>query len=273
MKFLAIIQLTFRESFAKKTFLAFFVISTLVCLLFIFALNLDLVDGMKSSVKIFGQEAAGKIDLKEIIWGIEGGVAVMLFTGGIFMALFATSSLIPTLLQPGFIDLFLSKPLSRVQILSGRFVGAVAIVAFNIFYLIIFTWLILSLKTGLWNWGFLLAGVMIVITFAILFTLMTVLGILSRSGAFSLMITYVILFFSPLLLQRDRIYALLASKYYGYLIDGIYYFLPKTTELGNMTQQLVRGVAINSWMPLWSSILFGGLMFTLASYLFQRKNF
>jgi hypothetical protein len=33
MKVMAIIQLTFRESLAKKTFMAFFAISTLACLL------------------------------------------------------------------------------------------------------------------------------------------------------------------------------------------------------------------------------------------------
>ena len=273
MKFFSIIQLTFWESFAKKTFIAFLGISTLTCLLFIFALNLDLVNGMQSSVKIFGQDTGAMVDVTEIIWGIEGAIAVMLFTGGIFMSLFATSSLIPTLLQPGFIDLFISKPVSRFTILTGRYVGAISIVAFNIFYLIIFSWLILSLKTGVWNWGYLLAGLMIVMTFSILYALMTLLGIITRSGAFSLMITYLILFFSPLLIQRDKLYALLSSKYYGYLIDGIYYFLPKPTELGDITQKLVRGVEITSWMPLWTSLLFAGFILGLSGYIFKLKNF
>lgn len=273
MKFLSIIQITFRESFAKKTFVVFFGISTLTCLLFMFALNLDVVDGLKSSISIFGQESQHLVEVDKVIEGLEGAIAIVLFTGGIFMALFATSSLIPTLLRPGFIDLFISKPVSRFEILTGRFVGAVAIVAFNIFYLVIFSWLILSIKTGIWNWGFLLAGVMITITFAILYSLMTFLSVLSGSGAVSLMITYLILFFSPLLLQRDKIYALLSSKFYGYLIDAIYYFLPKTAELGNITQQLVRQIEVSSWLPLWTSLLFGCLMIAISGIIFQSKNF
>ncbi len=273
MKFWSIIQLTFRESLAKKTFIAFFGISTFICLLFMFALNLDIVDGMKSSISIFGKDIEKITEVEEIIWGIEGGIAVMLFTAGIFMSLFATSSLIPNMLQPGYIDLFLTKPLSRFQILLGRFMGAVSIVAFNIFYLVIFSWIVMSVKTGLWNWGFLLAGLMIVITFAILFALVTFLGVVSRSSAFSLMMTYLILFFSPLLIQRDRIYALLSSKIYGYIVDGLYYILPKTAELGDMTQKLVRGVAVTSWMPLWTSLLFGGIIFVISGFIFQRKNF
>lgn len=273
MKFLSIVQLTFRESFAKKTFIAFMVISTIVCLLFMSALNLDIVDGMKSSISIFGKNSETLFDVRDILLGVQGTIAVMLFTGGILMSLFATSGLIPAILRPGFIDLFISKPISRLTILAGRYVGAVAIVAFNIFYLIVFTWLIMSVKTGLWNWGFLLAGLMIVVTFAVLYALMTFLGVVSRSSTFSLMITYLILFFSPLLLQRDKIYALLSTKFYGYVVDSLYYFLPKTTEMSNITQQLTRGAEVGSWMPVWTSILFAGLMFTASAYIFQRKNF
>jgi ABC-type transport system involved in multi-copper enzyme maturation permease subunit len=273
MKVMAIIQLTFRESLAKKTFMAFFAISTLVCLLFIFALNLDIVNGAQSSISLFGNKAEELVDVREVITVIEGAVAVLLFTGGIFMSLFATSNLIPTLLRPGFIDLFISKPVSRIQILSGRILGSVSIVAFNIFYLILFSWIIMSVKTGVWNWGFLLAGIMIVLTFIILFSLMTFLGLLTGSGPFSLMITYLILFFSPLLIERNQIYALLTSKYYGYLVDGLYYFLPKTTELGNITQQLVRGITVSSWLPLWSSLLFAAFMIIISISIFLKKNF
>ncbi len=273
MKTLAIIQLTFRESFAKKTFMAFFGISTLVCLLFIFALNLDIVNGVESSVSLFGKEAPHLVDLEKIVWGIEGGVAILLFTGGLFMSLFATSNLIPSLVQDGNIDLLISKPVSRLNILAGRFLGAVAIVAFNVFYLVAFSWVIISLKTGMWNWGFLVAGVIIVVTFAILYTLMTFLGLITRSSAFSLMITYLILFFSPLLLQRDKIYALLSNKIYGYIIDGIYYILPKTAELGDFTQKIVRGAPVTTLFPLWSSLLFGMGMFMISQLIFSKKNF
>jgi len=273
LKFLAIIQLTFRESFYKKTFIGFLAISTFIILLFLFALNLDIVDGARSAISLFGITAPELVDLDVLVTGVEGVVSVMLFTIGIFMALFATSSLIPSLLQSGFIDLFISKPLNRFQILSGRFVGAITIVAFNILYLILLTWLIMSLKSGVWNWSFLLAGLMIVFTFAVLFGMMTILGIMSRSGPFSLMITYMILFFSPILLQRDQIYALLSSRYYGYIFDGLYYFLPKTAELGKITTQLARGLPVDSWMPVWSSFVFLVFVFAVSVYLFKRKDF
>lgn len=273
MKMITMIRLTFRESFAKKTFMAFFGISTLVCLLFMFALNLDIVDGMQSAVSVFGQQVTNDVDVEAFVIRTEGFLASFLFGAGIFLSLFATSSLIPDLLRTGFIDLLISKPLSRMQILSGRYLGAVAIVAFNIFYMVIFFGLIISLKTGVWNWAFLWSAFIIVITFAVLYALMMLLGLLTKSGAFSLMITYLILFFSPLLLQRDQIYALLSSKFYGYLLDGLYYFLPKTGEIGAMTNNIVAGIPVSSWMPLWSSALFAFFIFSVSVYIFQKKNF
>jgi ABC-type transport system involved in multi-copper enzyme maturation permease subunit len=270
---LALIQLTFRESLAKKTFIGFFGISTFVCLLFVFALNLDIVDGAQSYVTIFGAEVDQAFDIQNILMGLEGGLAGILFVAGIFLSLFATSSLIPSLLQPGSIDILISKPLSRTQILLGKYLGAISIVACNIFYMIIASWLIISIKTALWNWGFLLAGVMIVLTFAILFSLMTFLSVTTRSGPFSLMITYLIFFLSAPLLARDQIYALLSSKVYGYILDGLYYYLPRVAELGNTTQILVRGHTDFSWSPILTSTFFAITMLSASAFIFSKKNF
>lgn len=112
-KLMAVIQLTIRESLAKKTFIAFFAISTIFNLLLVFALNLDIVDGFESSVTIFGNEADQLIDIRDIIFRVQEAIASSLYVVGIFLALFATSSLIPSFLQKGSIDLLISKPLSR----------------------------------------------------------------------------------------------------------------------------------------------------------------
>jgi ABC-type transport system involved in multi-copper enzyme maturation permease subunit len=231
------------------------------------------VNGAQTYITLFGQEQKTTFSLKEFIWNIEGGIAAALFSAGVLLALFATSSLIPSMLQKGTIDLFISKPLSRSNILLGRYLGATSIVAFNIFYLVIGSWLVLSIKTGLWNSGFLLAGVMIVVTYMIMYSIMMFFGVLTSSSAFSLMVTFLVIIITPMLIARDRIYALLSSKVYGYLLDGLYYFLPKGGELGDMTQKLVRGVMIENWLPLWTSLLFAVFMFFMTQILFSRKNY
>ena len=123
MKILAIIQLTFRESFAKKTFIAFLGISTLVHLAFLFVLNLDIVNGADAALSIMGRDTGEVVELDHFIRIVEAAIAVALFTGGLFMALFATSSLVPSFLDKGNIDLMISKPLSRWQILTRPLSG------------------------------------------------------------------------------------------------------------------------------------------------------
>ena len=272
MKLMAIIQLTVRESLAKRTFIAFFGISTLIHLLFLFALNIDLVNGAESYISLFGNEG-GRVDIYDVIYQIESVIAVALYTFGVVLSLFATSSLIPSFLEKGNIDLMISKPLPRWQLISGRFLGAVLIVFINIFYLIGGSWLILSLKSGVWNFGYLSAGLMIMLTFMIAFSLMTLLAVTIRSGPFALMITYLVFILNFPLMGREQIYALLNSKVYGYLLDGLYHFLPKTAELGEITEKLARGVAVASWTPLLTSLFFGALMLAAAQLLFSRKNF
>ncbi len=273
IKFIYLILLTLRETLAKKIFVVFFVLSTLLCLLLLFAINLQVVEGMQSAISVFGVDLGHTINLNKLIHGIEGLISVLLFSGGIFLSLFACSNLITSLMEPGYIDLFISKPLSRWQILLGRYLGSIAVVAINIFYLILFSALIIAFKTHIWNWGFLTAGLLIVFTFAVLFTLMMFINVIGGNGPIALMVTYFIIFFSPLLVQRDQIYALLNARFYGYLLDGLYYILPKMAQLGFMTQQVVRGAEIGSWMPLWSTLLFGVAMLGISIVIFKRKNF
>jgi ABC-type transport system involved in multi-copper enzyme maturation permease subunit len=276
MRFLAIISYTLRESLAKKTFMAFFVVVTLVHLLFIFALNVDLVSGGMAMVQLFGNDVEQEIDmekLRKIIIGIESGLAIAMYGGGIFLAIFATASLIPNMLEKGSVDLMLSRPFARWQLLLGRYLGALSIVTINVAYLIGGAWLILSAKTGFWHMPFLLSGVLIILVFGVLFAIMTFVGVTARNSGVSIIAAYLVIFFSPLLLARDKIYALLSQKIYQWLLDGIYYMTPRTTELGSITRALVAGEPITSWAPLFQSLAVGAAFLMGAIYVFQKKDF
>jgi len=273
-KLWAVCYYTFRESLARKTFIAFFIISSIALLLFLLALNIDAVDGAVSAISIFGQEAQGvRLDVRELIVGVESVIAVTLFTFGMFFSIFATANLVPNMLEKGNIDWIIAKPISREILLIGRYLGALTIVAFNIFYLIGGSWIILSMKTGYWNGSFLLAGLLITIMFAILYAFMTFLSVTMQNSAISIMGAYLVIFLSTPLFQRDRIYALLSNKIYQVLLDGFYYIMPRVVEIGNIVREVVLGEPIGSWSPVWHSLIIGAFFFTFAIVLFKRKNF
>lgn len=271
----AVITYTFRESFAKKTFIGFFALSTIIHLLFLFALNVDVVNGALAMVQVFGKHINGsqQIDIRKMIIGIESVLASFVFSGGIFLSIFATASLVPTMLEKGNIELLLSKPLSRKQIFIGRFLGAQSIMIFNVIYLIGGTWLILSMKTKFWYVPYLYSIPMVITAFAIMYALMAFVGVTTRSTGVSIMVAYAILFFSPFLAQKDKIYALLSSKIYYYILEGLHQTLPKTFELGEMNQALVMGRPLEGWAPIWTSCIAGSLMLIASIFVFSKKDF
>lgn len=270
----AVCYYTFRESLARKTFIGFFIVSSIVLAVLLLALNVDAVDGAIASLSLFGKEAEGiDVSVDKFVIGIESVLAGALFTGGLFFSIFATASLVPNMLDKGNIDWLLAKPISRERLLFGRFLGALAIVTFNVFYLIGGAWLILSLKTGMWHWPFLLSGVMITATFAVLYGFMVFLGVTLQNSAVTIMGAYLITFFSPFLFKRNQIYALLSEKIYQWIVDGLYYITPRTFELGKMVTETVMGETVASWVPLWHSLLIGLFFFGLAVFSFKRKNF
>ncbi len=276
MKFRSMIAYTLRESLAKKTFLGFFVITTIVHLLFMFALNVDIVSGGQAAMSLFGKDIPETVDMEKLMIGfkhIMSGLAVLMLTGGIFLAIFATGSLVPNMLEKGSVDLILSRPIPRWQILLGRYCGAVGLVAINVFYMTVGVWLIISLKIGLWHWPFLASGLVIVATFAVLFAIMTFIGVTVRNSGVSMMAAWFVMFFSPLLFQRDKIYALLSEKIWQWLLDGIYYLIPRTFELGDITRRVVAGEPITDWSPLIQSVLVGVGFLSAAILVFERKDF
>jgi hypothetical protein len=87
------------------------------------------------------------------------------------------------------------------------------------------------------------------------------------------MVAYIVLFLSPFLVQKDKIYALLSSKVYYYFLEGIYHILPKTFELGEINQALVMAQPVESWTAFVTSSIAGLITLSAATYIFTKKDF
>ena len=175
MSVLAIILFTIREGIARKTIIAFFSISTLFLL---FTLITALLSDFNLDLQL-GGEGAPPLDKEELIRQGQIFITGFLHFGVLVLSIFATASFIPNTLEKGSIDVLLSKPVSRHQILLGRFLGSTLIVLVNVLWCVAGMWLILSVKTGYWNQGFLAVVVPITYSFIVMYTVMMVLGIIS----------------------------------------------------------------------------------------------
>jgi ABC-type transport system involved in multi-copper enzyme maturation permease subunit len=268
----ALIRDTFREAMARKIFVALFIVESLYVLFFLFIMKIDIVQGTLATITVFGRTSPG-MDAQRLVSEALGAVASFLYTFGMALAVFASAGLIPSVLEPGRIELLLSKPVSRHHILLGRYLGNVLVVGIIIAYMIVAVWAILGIKTGIWSTNFLATIATTVVAFGVLLTVVVFMGVVWESTAVSTLVAISIMIISAILSQWEWAYKLLSSEWARYLWKGLYFALPKIFDLGAMTRAIVMHRPVESWMPLWSSGLFAAVLLSAALYIFAKRDF
>ncbi len=270
---LALIQDTFREALARKIFWVLFGLSTLMILFFLFLLRIDIVSGATATIAIFGRQTRANPDVERVVRGVYGAIATFLYTWGMFLAVFASAGLVPSVLEPGRIELLLSKPLSRTHILLGRFAGNVLVIALNTTYLVLGVWIILGIKTGIWSPAFLIAIATTTFIFAVLLAVVVLIGVTLESAAAATMISVALMIISPILAQTSLMMRLLSSEWSRNVWRVLYESLPKVYEIGKMTLDAIQSRTFTGFAPIWTSAVFGAVMLGAALAIFARRDF
>lgn len=268
----ALIRDTFREAFARKIFWGLFGLSTVMILFFLFLLRIDLVEGGLAAISAFGRTSTTR-DADRLVRGVYGGIAAFLYTWGMFLAVFASAGLIPSVLEPGRIELLLSKPVSRAHILLGRYVGNILVVSCNIAYLVLGVWTILGYKTGIWSPMFLISIATSIFAFAVLLSVVILIGVLFESAALATMVSAGIMVMSLVLAQTNIMLRLLSSEWSRQIWRTLYYSLPKIYDLGSMTLNAIQNRSFIGFMPIWTSALFAAVVLGIALAIFSRRDF
>ncbi len=276
-----LLLLTFRELWAKKIVLGLFVISSLVLLVVTFALNLNVVEGSLEGIRLFGQEASpsgegadtqAPMSLSRIVVAVESVVAGAAYWIGILLALFASAGLFSDVQAPGRVELVLSKPVSRVQVIVGHVIGVWAAIAVLTIYLMGGTWLIMSIKSGVWNPRFLLSIGIVIGMFGVMYAAVMLMGVWTESTALALIVAYGLIFVSMVLAGAGEIASVLGTVGEP-VFWGLYHTLPNFTEVTTIVTSLSKDQAVSSWYPLFSSFLFGGVVYGVTGFLFARRDF
>jgi ABC-2 type transport system permease protein len=272
-----------REAAARWTLIAYFLLSSIFIIIFASAINLDIVNGSLAGAKLFGNDVRmhgnSEISIERLVLGFESGFSAVLYFLCTFMAIFATAHLVPRLQEKGTIDLYLSRPISRVKLLLSRYFAGLLLAASNIIYLLGSIWLIVMWKTHVVHPRFFLGGAIILFVIATLLAFAFLIGVITSSTAVSIMGTYGIFFFAVMLVAHDRIAAVVSKEWQAALINTLYWIVPKTAELGRAVVTYVAGDQMpaqfrqTSPMLYLSTAAFGVGCLVLASWFFQRKEF
>ena len=270
---LALVQDTFREALARKIFWGLFGLSTAMILFFLFLLKIDIVEGAVATVSLFGFSSGRTVGVDRLTRQAYGGIATFLYTWGMFLAVFASSGLIPSVLEPGRIELLLSKPVARYHLLLGRYLGNLLVVSCNIAYLVLGVWLIFGTKTGIWSPSFLSTIGFTIFIFAVLLAVVVLIGVAFESAALATMVTVALMIISPILAQKNLMERLLSSEWSRRLWNLLYQIFPKVFDVGRITLDYIRDREPGDLTPLLSSGAFGMVVLALGILVFTRRDF
>lgn len=263
---------TLREAFARKVFIFFWVISILALaitlLLFSSGATVNFISGLK--------HAKPDLTSSDLVTHLEILFMTPLTGLCILFSIFVTASFVPIMVEKGNIDLLLSKPVSREQLLLGKYLGGLLVVFLNIAFLVLGVWLIISFKFDYWNFHFLWAVILITYSFAILFAVIVLIGVLTKGSVLGMMVSYLIyLVLSPVLnflYNNGDIF--IKSGFTKAVIQFFYYIIPQTSEVsGSLTNNIVLGNTVETYNPLWISLIFIILTMGIAISIFRKKDF
>ena len=270
---IALISDTFQEARARWLFWGLFGLSTLLIAIFLFVLRIDIVQG---AVSFMGIETTAHpiYNIRKFVNVSYSWVSIVLYIWGTFLAVFASAGLIPSVLEAGRIALLLSKPLTRTTLLMGRYAGNLAVVTLNHVYLICGIWIIIGLKTNIWEPRFLLAIPISLFIFAVLLCVVVLIGVVSESAALSVMIAVALMLISTILAQRDIVVKLLDSQWSRDLWLAFYWIVPKIYDFGVAMKDIILYDREANWFtPAWTSAAFGIAVLSGAIYIFRRRDF
>lgn len=276
MKILALISYTLRELASKATLYVLAGISTIIIIFMLLGLSSQ-VTGDSTVATMFGIPVTPPMpvnDIEKLIRLLEVGLADGLFSGIVIFGVIATAGIIPSIMDRGTIDLYLSKPIARWELLLGKSLGAVAVVFLNILYFLGAMWLIVGIKIGIWNAHLIWAVFQLTFLFACLFCLVLLLGVVSRSSALPILGAFLYLLVVGAILEHreQSLYRISENVIYRGILDGLYYLLPQLSALKKSVSDQIMGNAFD-WKPFVQSALSAATLFLGSAAVFSKKDF
>jgi len=87
------------------------------------------------------------------------------------------------------------------------------------------------------------------------------------------MVTFAIMIVTPILAQKTTIERLLDSEWSRNVVRVLYYVLPKTSDVAVIVRHLILNQPVESWMPVWSTAIFGVVVLGIGLWRFRGRTF
>ena len=225
----------------------------------------------------------------QIINGLGGAVALLI-------GLIITAFFIPNMLRKGSVDLIISKPIGRSQLLIYKYIGGLTFVFLVTTFTVGGIWLAVALRSGYWDPRFLAVIPILTFTFAIVYAMSTVVAVFTRSPIAAMIVSigfmlclYIVgqvkTIFDVIRIERsDRM-----PEWAFTLVDTLNNVLPRYKDLDKLTSKLIAEgtltpgefrtsqiglVEVPSWTETFGvSLIFIVLMLAISCWRFNKRDY
>lgn len=194
---------------------------------------------------------------------------------GFFMLLmvFGSAGLLPSFLSKGRVELALSKPINRFNLLMMKFFSIFLIQFLVLAVVSSLIWLTIVIRIGTYPSGFFYGLLYAALQFLIIYSIVFFLGLWSNSAGISIMGYFMIYFAGQLLSAREAIYPIFNSQTWETVLDTTYHILAKISEVSDNYVAIMTQDGRIDYYPVWSSLLFGVTLLLIGMLIFRRRDY
>ena len=252
-----------REAAARRWFLAFAIVLSLIHLGILIGLRLEVVDGALAATRWFGTELGHDIRTADsVMHHVFEAATYVAFYGGLVFGVLACCDFGPDLLAPGRIEHLLSLPIRRLELLLGTFLGVMALCLIGTTYGAGGFFLILCAKSGVWTLRPFCAVYLASSAFFAVYALMLSSSVFVRSAALSAAAGGVVFVAGICAGQREQLAALFESGLQRQLFLALSSPLPRVSELAEAAAAIAVGQPAP---PALGRLVLGTVLFGLAA--------
>jgi len=190
----------------------------------------------------------------------------------------AASGYFPGLIAQGSVDSVLSRPVSRLQVFMGKYVGGLGLISVALFACWLFTFVSFGLMTGIWHWRFFSALPMTLLSVALLYAIVAWVGLMTRSATLALVTGY---FFYLVVDTAVTVMVTVAPvtplfadmKWIVKMAEVIKATFPNFALMRTSAVASVANVPIFEWQPIVVAFVWLGLLLFTSYTRFRRTDF
>lgn len=263
------------EALRRKTVLTLLALTAMGQVGLALALDIDVAEGMIAGTRLFGQELGRGGDGADMLATWHRALGHFVFHVGILAGIVATSDLAVRALAPGRVELLLSLPLRRVDLVLGLYLGVACVaLGWSAFAVGGFS-LVLSYKVDVPSLTPLAAALAASIGFAAIYAFMLLVTTVQRSASLAAAAGMGLYVFAAAASKRQEFLRLFEAGPLRDVTEIVVAPLPRLLGVAKLGADLAAGVATDAEqaaLALGTTVLFACAALALATWRIHRRD-